>query len=180
MLPIHLPMLRGNNSAEGFHKSHFYSGSTSKNAKYSPCSLPRRLVLNKSVQKTSFDRQRKKALNLLSKLGLMINLEKLALEPSQSTVYIGAHVLLEKRIVCPTQERVTKIKEACLNLRVGSSAQDDHLLGLVASCIELVPNTRLYMRPIQLHLLQFWRPATMPLQMEIPFNKQLQNHLQFC
>ena len=59
MLPIHLPMLRANNSAEGFHKGHFCSGSTSKNAKYSPCSLPRRLVLSKSDQKTSFDRQRK-------------------------------------------------------------------------------------------------------------------------
>ncbi|MCG8045731.1 MAG: hypothetical protein JAY66_08610 [Candidatus Thiodiazotropha taylori] len=123
---------------------------------------------------------REKALNLLSKLGFLINLEKSALEPSQSVVYIGAHFLLEKGIVCPTQERIMKIKEACLSLRVGSSAQDYlHLLGLMASCIELVPNARLFMRPIQLHLLQFWRPATMPLQMVIPFNKHVENHLQF-
>ena len=62
---------------------------------------------------------REKALNLLSKLGFMINLEKSALEPSQSVVFIGAYFLLDKGIVCPTQERVTKIKEACLNLSSG-------------------------------------------------------------
>ena len=123
---------------------------------------------------------REKALNLFSKLGLLINLGKSALEPSQSVVYIGAHFLLGKGIVCPTQERIAKIKEACLNLRVGSSAQDYlHLLGLMASCIELVPNARLFIRPIQLHLLQFWKPAAMSLQRVIPFNKQLENHLQF-
>ena len=49
----------------------------------------------------------------------------------------------------------------------------------MASCIELVPNARLFMRPIQLYLLQFWKPASMSLQMVIPFNKQLENHLQF-
>ena len=49
---------------------------------------------------------REKALNLLSKLGFLINLDKSALEPSQSVVYIGANFLLAKGIVCPTQERI--------------------------------------------------------------------------
>ncbi|CAC5371868.1 unnamed protein product [Mytilus coruscus] len=41
----------------------------------------------------------------------------------------------------------------------------------MASCIELIPNARLYMRPIQLHLLSFWRPACHPV------TQHLKSHL---
>lgn len=54
-----------------------------------------------------------------------------------------------------------------------------HFLGLMASCIELVPNARLYMRPIQLHLLHFWRPVTRDLQAMIPLTQHLVDHLQW-
>ena len=60
---------------------------------------------------------KKRTLNLLVELGFMINLEKSALEPSQSVVYIGAHSLLAKGLVCPTLERIEKIKEACKLIR---------------------------------------------------------------
>ena len=39
-----------------------------------------------------------------------------------------------------------------------------HLLGIIASCLELIPKVRLYMRPIQLHLIAFWSPASMDLE----------------
>ena len=123
---------------------------------------------------------KKRTLGLLVELGFMINLEKSALEPSQSVVYIGAHFLLAKGLVCPTWERIEKIKEACKLVRKTPTAQSYlHLLGLMASCIELVPNARLFMRPIQLHLLHFWRPSTMSLQTIVPFNKHVQEHLKF-
>ena len=123
---------------------------------------------------------KKRILSLLMELGFMINLEKSALEPSQSVVYIGAHFLLAKGLVCPTWERTDKIKEACKLIRKTSTAQSYlHLLGLMASCLELVPNARLFMRPIQLHLLHFCRPSTMSLQTIVPFNKHVQEHLQF-
>ena len=38
------------------------------------------------------------------------------------------------------------------------------LIGLMASCIELVPHARLFMRPVKLHLLHYWRPVTRDLQ----------------
>ena len=38
-----------------------------------------------------------------------------------------------------------------------------HVLGTIASCLELIPNARLYMRPLQLHLLQNWSPSQMSL-----------------
>ena len=123
---------------------------------------------------------KKRALNLLVDLGFMINLKKSELQPSQSVVYIGAHFLLDKGLVCPTQERVFKIREACMLVKQFPTAQNYlHLLGLLASCIELVPNARLFMRPIQLHLLHFWRPATMDLKTIVPFNSHIQEHLRF-
>ncbi|MCG8035213.1 MAG: hypothetical protein JAZ03_23955 [Candidatus Thiodiazotropha taylori] len=121
-----------------------------------------------------------KALNLLVDLGFVINLEKSALQPNQSVIYIGAHFMLNKGLVCPTQERVSKIKEACRLVKQLPTAQNYlHLLGLMASCIELVPNARLFMRPVQLHLLHFWRPASMDLKTIVPFNRHVQKHLQF-
>ena len=58
MLPVHLPLLRTNGGTEGVHKSGLSSCSTSKNAKYTSCSVPRRLVLSKSNKEASFNRQR--------------------------------------------------------------------------------------------------------------------------
>lgn len=121
-----------------------------------------------------------RALNLLVDLGFMINLEKFALQPDQSVIYIGAHFLLNKGLVCPTEERVSKIREACRLVKQLPTAQNYlHLLGLMASCIELALNARLFMRPDQLHLLHFWRPASMDLKTIVPFNHHVQKHLQF-
>ena len=104
---------------------------------------------------------KEKVLNLLVRLGLVIKLEKSALVPSQRVIYIGAVFLLDKGIVCPTLERIQKIEKAILLVIQEPTAYTFlHLLGLMASCIELVPNARLFMRPIQLHLLHFWRPVT--------------------
>ncbi|CAC5406579.1 unnamed protein product [Mytilus coruscus] len=52
-----------------------------------------------------------------------------------------------------------------------------HLLGIMASCIELIPNARLYMRPIQLHLLSFWRPACQEFKTLVPVTQHLKSHL---
>ena len=47
----------------------------------------------------------------------------------------------------------------------------------MASCIELVPNARLYMRPIQLRLLCFWTPAKDPLEKLVACTPHLRSHL---
>ncbi|CAC5392071.1 unnamed protein product [Mytilus coruscus] len=51
------------------------------------------------------------------------------------------------------------------------------ILGVMASCIELIPNARLHMRPIQLHLLSFWNPICKDMTVEIPFTQHLKSHL---
>lgn len=123
---------------------------------------------------------KEKTLNLLVSLGLIIKLEKSTLIPSQRVTYIGAVFLLDKGIVCPTSERIQKIGQAIsLIIQEPTAHNFLHLLGLMASCIELVPNARLYMRPIQLHLLHFWRPVTRDLQAIIPITQHLIDHLQW-
>lgn len=123
---------------------------------------------------------KEKTLNLLVRLGLMIRLEKSALVPSQRVIYIGAVFLMDKGIVCPTLERIQKIEKAIFLIIQEPTAHNFlHLLGLMASCIELIPNARLFMRPIQLHLLHFWRPVTRELQAKIPITQHLLDHLEW-
>ena len=123
---------------------------------------------------------KRKALNLLADLGFLINLEKSSLIPSQHITYIGAVFHLDRGIVCPTLERIAKIEQAIHLLKKDPTALNFlHLLGLMASCIDIVQNARLYMRPLQLHLLHFWRPATRDLQAKIRVNKFLLDHFKW-
>ena len=110
--------------------------------------------LNLNQNKCSLLQDRELCLNLLVSLGFMINLKKSNLYPSQNLIHLGALLILRRGLVLPTEERFVKIQLALIPLcHLTVKARDFlHLLGLMASCIELVPNARLYMRPIQLHL----------------------------
>ncbi|VDI40432.1 Hypothetical predicted protein [Mytilus galloprovincialis] len=126
---------------------------------------------------------REKTLNLLTNLGFVVNLEKSSLIPTQSITYIGAVFSLKEGIVRPTSERVSKLLSAVeliLNKQNQATARDFlQLLGIMASCIELIPNARLFMRPIQLHLLYHWKPVCQNLGIKIPFSKHLKGHLRW-
>lgn len=135
------------------------------------------LIVNAITQILLLDRGR--LLNLLHKLGFIINWKKSALIPSQTVTYIGALFNFQTGIVLPTPERVQKLCSTVHKLMNSRSSARDylHTLGLMASCIELVPNARLYMRPIQLHLLHFWKPITGDLEMIVPVTQHLKQHL---
>ena len=81
----------------------------------------------------------------------------------------------------PTPERLSKLLSAVNNILTNQVTAQDflHLLGLMASCLELIPNARLYMRPIQLHLLCFWKPSSMNLTVKIPVTQHLKSHLRW-
>jgi hypothetical protein len=81
--------------------------------------------------------------------------------------------------VTPTIERIEKLNLALETLCSGHNQATDflHQLGIMASCIDLIPNARLYMRPIQLHLLSFWKPVSQKLDVNIPFTQHLKSHL---
>lgn len=121
------------------------------------------------------------SLELLMSLGFIINLEKSNLIPNQEITYIGALFNLRLGLVLPTEERAQKLWQAIKNLVSGQTKAKDflHLLGLMASCIELIPHARLFMRPIQLHLLSFWKPSLHSVEMSIPCTLHLKSHLQW-
>ncbi|CAC5410887.1 unnamed protein product [Mytilus coruscus] len=138
------------------------------------------LVVNQS--KTQLYQDRKKSLDLLISLGFLIIREKSSLLPTQKLVYLGGQFHLDKGLVCPTQERIDKLNMAVLILSSGNAVSAFHflqLLGIMASCIELIPNARLFMRPNQLHLLSFWRPSCQDLSIKIPVILHLKSHLRW-
>ena len=95
-------------------------------------------------------------LSLLYQLGFIVNKSKSQLVPVQSLTYIGSWFDLAKGFVYPTLERQNNLKSAVSNLFKGQISARSYLilLGMIASCLEMIPNARLFMRPIQLHLLQ--------------------------
>ena len=113
------------------------------------------LIVNQNQQQLVQDRL--KCLNLLVSLGFMINIDKSSLVPSQVITYLGGVFHLDKGLVYPTMERIEKLQILLEKMLSGQNLAIDFLkiLGMMASCIELIPNARLFMRPIQLHLLSF-------------------------
>ncbi|VDI64057.1 Hypothetical predicted protein, partial [Mytilus galloprovincialis] len=65
-------------------------------------------------------------LNLLVKLGFIINLKKSSLTPTQKITYIGALFHLDLGIVMPTQERVLKLQKTVkvMNLKKHATARE--------------------------------------------------------
>ena len=122
---------------------------------------------------------REAILSLLSRLGFLINKEKSNLVPTQDIIYIGGRFCLDKGIVMPTPERIVKLRCAVIALlgEKVSARQYLQTLCLMASCIEIIPNARLQMRPIQLHLLYWWKPVSRDLEMIIPKSRHLREHL---
>ena len=90
------------------------------------------LGLNATKQMLLQDRG--KLINLLLDLGFIINKKKSHLEPTQKITYIGGYFNLQKGLV-PTAECLQKYKKA-----VQIILHYLHLLGLLASCIEMIPN----------------------------------------
>ena len=90
---------------------------------------------------------------------------------------------LKEGIVRPTSERITKLLlgiENVLKMESLATARDFlHLLVIMASCIKLIPNASLFMRPIQLHLLSHWKTSSQILETNVPFSKHLKSLLKW-
>ena len=122
---------------------------------------------------------RQSVLNLLVQLGFIINVDKSHLEPTQDITYIGGRFRLDLGKVFPTQERIANLRREIINLMKGKITAEQYMrvLGIMASCLELIPNSRLFMRPIQMHLLQQWSPSKMGMDYRIPCTADLKAHL---
>jgi hypothetical protein len=70
--------------------------------------------------------------------------------PTQTLIYLGGLFHLDKGLIYPTQERIVKLNLAIENLLTQEKASAFmflHLLGIMASCLQMIPNARLFMRP---------------------------------
>lgn len=134
----------------------------------------------KNSSKVKLTKQLQYTQELLKNLGLIINVKKSCLVPTQIIEYLGAVIHLKEGLVFPSLERFKNISQMIqifLNSQTVEARVMLRLLGLMASCIDLVPWARLHMRPLQLYLLAWWRPALHSLNHLIPLYQPLQEHL---
>ena len=118
--------------------------------------------------------------DLTSRLGFLINHEKSRSTPTQTPTYLGAVLDLRRGIASPTNDRVNNLLQcvAMFQNQGNTSARAWlHLLGLMASLVDLVPWCRLFMRPLQLHLLAHFKPKKDSIDLKIPASPMVLQHL---
>ena len=113
-------------------------------------------------------------------LGWIINPEKSNFTPTQTPVFLGARLDLRVGLAYPTEERRETLIHTVLALSHQQSAPARTwlvLLGYMASMVDLIPYCRLRMRPIQWHLLSFFRPSSHLYQTSVPVTEVIRPHL---
>lgn len=117
---------------------------------------------------------------LLQNLGWIVNLQKSSLTPSQIVTYLGAVLDFTTGIATPSAQRVQTLVDMStemLTLQSAPARQWLRLLGLMASMVDVIPFCRLYMRPIQIHLLNHFTPSKSPLSKRVPVVPSVREHL---
>ena len=133
------------------------------------CRMPAQLRQNRQI-----------CLTVLTRLGLLVSWDKSELEETQSIIFIGGHFRLDEGLVGLPLERFQKLKEIILEMTQRPVATAQHflrVLGMMAATIQVVRMGRLRMRPIQLHLLHFWKPSSREYNAMIPVNRFIIEHL---
>ena len=118
--------------------------------------------------------------SLLEDLGWIVNQEKSSLIPSQILTYLGAVLDLKTGRVCPSPQRVQVLQDTVLSLVSHHRAPARlwlRVLGLMASMVDVVPYCRLFMRPIQIHLLNHFSPSRDPLTKKVSVSPAAKQHL---
>ena len=110
-------------------------------------------------------------LDVTQNLGFIINWKKSALEPLRLPAYLGALLDIPRLLARPLDRRILALQSLIHELVSGETASAllwQKFLGHLASLVDLVPNCRLLMRPLQLHLLRFFTPLSDPPSLLIP------------
>ena len=110
-------------------------------------------------------------LRTVQALGFLINWEKSELMPTQCPTFLGAVIDIPRQLAQPSPERVATITGAARRLRRRRRAPARiwlQFLGYLASLIDVLPDCRLHMRSLQIHLLRHYRPSRDPLTRLVP------------
>ena len=169
---------RSQNLAESFYKDSGSGCSSSKNAKHQIGCIPGRLVSSECKEKISPGEQGSYSQSFFS-TRLLDKQRKIKPGPYPRYNIHRREVLLRQGYCHAYSREIVKLRRAVIALlgEKVSARQYLQTLGLMASCIEIIPNARLQMRPIQLHLLYWWKPVSRDLEMIIPKSRHLREHL---
>ena len=121
-------------------------------------------------------------ITLLEQAGWVINWEKSRPTPSQSLLYLGARLDLAQGRAFPSAERIAALRDAVAGLMQAPQSPARvwlRVLGLLASLVDVVPLCRLHMRPLQFHLLSYFRPASRDLETLVPMAEHVRPHLEW-
>ncbi|KAJ8043910.1 TBC1 domain family member 10B [Holothuria leucospilota] len=118
--------------------------------------------------------------SLLENLGWIVNVEKSSLIPTQMITYLGAILDFRTGTASPSPQRVLTLSDMASDMLTRSNAPAKtwlRLLGLMASMVDVIPFCRLFMRPIQIHLLEYFSPSRSPLSKRVPVLPSVRDHL---
>ena len=108
---------------------------------------------------------------LVSRLGFLINVKKSLLSPTQVIDYLGASLDFRSGMGRPSSSRIDTLSQVANSMLTRTFVEARlflRVLGLMASMVDIVPLCRLRMRPLQLHLLRYYRDWRHPLSLRIP------------
>ena len=109
-------------------------------------------------------------------LGFLVNWGKSSLTPQRLPSYLGAQLDIPRLLARPSERRVLALQEVIQDLVKGPLATAllwQKFLGHLASFVDIVPNCRLLMRPLQLHLLRFFTPLVDPQDKLVPLSPEI-------
>ena len=124
--------------------------------------------------------QTQQVLNLCNNMGLIVNEDKSELTPSQDFVFVGVHYNLQKGLVYPTQENLTKIQlviEIFLQALTLPAIKWQSLIGTLSAQDRVIPWARLHIRPFQFHLQREWNQQSGDQHQLITIPQQLRTEL---
>ena len=109
--------------------------------------------------------------SITQSVGFLVNFQKSSLSPQRLPSYLGALIDIPNQLARPLDHRVVALQSLVQDLTSSQSAPAllwQRFLGHLASFVDLIPNCRLLMRPLQLHLLRFFSPVMDPQDKLIP------------
>ena len=98
----------------------------------------------------------------------------------QTPVYLGASLDIPNLLARPVSHRVVSLQNLIQDLILSPTdvaIKWQKLLGHMASMVDLIPNCRLLMRPIQLHFLHYFSPLLDNQTKLIPLSQEVKDLL---
>ena len=120
-----------------------------------------------------------KLINLVQKLGWIVNLKKSELRPTQDLEFLGYRFNLREGLVYPNQKKLDKLKILAVSILQGHSTTPRKLMsliGVMASMEKTVPSGRIHMRPFQWFLKTNWQ-FPQSLDKIVPISQLIRDHL---